>query len=198
MWVSGLSPDRLTDDVIDRLLFDGLEDRGEAGDCILVLGSNKAVQYRMPVALEAYRAGRAPRLLLSGGAADVTSQPEAEKMLAYALSQGVPREAVLLENQSANTVENMLCSLLVLQRSLWLNRVHSVLLTTTAFHMRRSLQIARYLFPEHIAIHPLPAQDQSTRRDNWMLSDKGRARATAEAQNIIRCVANGLFPDFEI
>ena len=197
MWVSELSLNPLTDEAIDRLLFEGLEDRGEAGECILVLGSNKAVQYRMPVAVEAYHAGRAPKLLLSGGAGDANSQPEAEKMLAYALSHGVPADAVLLEKTSQNTVENMLCSLLVLQRSLWLNRVHDVLLTTTAFHMRRSLQLARYLFPAHIAIHPLPAQDQSTRRDNWMHSEKGRSRAVAEAQNLIRCVENGLIPDFE-
>lgn len=40
--------------------------------------------------------------------------------------------------------------------------------------------------------------DTNTKRDNWMKHEKGRERATAEAANIIRCVNNGVFPDFEI
>lgn len=46
--------------------------------------------------------------------------------------------------------------------------------------MRRSLAIARYLFPKHIEIIPRPADDNNTRRDNWMSSDEGRNRAIAE------------------
>jgi hypothetical protein len=64
--------------------------------------------------------------------------------------------------------------------------------------MRRSLCIARYLYPAHIAVHPCPAEDRSTRRYNWMLSEKGRTRVMGEALNLIRCVQNGVFPDFEI
>ena len=69
---------------------------------------------------------------------------------------------------------------------------------TTACHMRRSLHLARYLFPAHIKVHPCPAQDTHTRPDNWKQTEQGRQRATAEAQNLIRCVRNGVFPDFVI
>jgi len=71
-------------------------------------------------------------------------------------------------------------------------------LVTATYHMRRSLAIARYLFPAHINIIPCPADDDNTNRDNWMKTDKGVERARGEALNIIRCVNNGVIPDFEI
>ncbi len=38
MWVSQITEDKLTNHVIDRLLFEGLRDNGEKADCIIVLG----------------------------------------------------------------------------------------------------------------------------------------------------------------
>ena len=88
MKVSQLTSDSLTDEIIDRLLFDGLEDTGERGDCILVLGSTKAVQYRVPEAAALYHAGRAPKVLMCGGAAE--GIPEAEQMRQRAQELGIP------------------------------------------------------------------------------------------------------------
>ena len=92
----------------------------------------------------------------------------------------------------------MLGSLMELQRSFWINRVKRVLLVTTNYHMRRSLALARYLFPEHIEVLPCPTDDNNTRRENWMESADGRKRVVDEVMNIVSCVENGLFPDFEI
>jgi len=201
MWVSKITEDNLTDEVIDRLLFAGLEDTGESVDCIIVLGSIKATKYRVPMAVNAYHAGRAKKIMLCGGAVrdfPEGKSSEAEHMYERVLELGVPKEDVILENASQNTVENMLCALLELQRTFWLNKVRKVLLITTTYHMRRSLALARYLFPEHIEVIPCPADDENTRRNNWMNSPKGMERAKGEALNIIRCVNNGVIPDFEI
>ena len=196
MLVSELTLDALTDSVLDRLLFHGLEDGGEKADCIIVLGSMKAVEYRVPVAVRLYHAGRAPKIMMCGGLAG--DAVEADRMAARAKELGVPAEDILLERSSVNTIENILFSMTELQRSFWLNRVKSLLLVTNPCHMRRSLHIARYLYPASIQVHPCPAEDTNTRRHNWMLTDKGRARVLAEAQNLMRCVQNGVFPDFEI
>lgn len=196
MLVSQLTEDRLTEEVLDRLLFEGLSDDGAKGDCIIVLGSRKAVEYRVPVAAALYHAGRATKMMMCGGEAEGII--EAERMRGRALELGVPEEAILLETHSQNTVENILFSMTELQRAFWLNRVNDLLLVTTPCHMRRSLHIARYLYPAHIRIHPCPAEDRNTRRSNWMLTEKGRERVLAEAKNLIRCAQNGVFPDFEL
>ena len=68
MWVSKITEKKLTNDVIDRLLYEGLNDVGENVDCIIVLGSIKASAYRVPVAVKAYLEGRSDKIMLCGGA----------------------------------------------------------------------------------------------------------------------------------
>ena len=201
MLVSQIKEEDLDIDVVDRLLFRGLEDTGENVDCIIVLGSIKAVQYRVPMAVDVYNAGRASKVMLCGGKMrDFSSGKctEAEHMYKAVLELGVAEEDIILEKESQNTVENILFALVELQRTLWLNKVRKVLLVTTAYHMRRSLAIARYFFPEHIDIIPCPANDNNTKRDNWMNAAVGIERAKGEAMKVVRYVTNGVIPDFEI
>ena len=201
MWVSTLTKETLTDDIIDRLLYDGLEDTGESADCILVLGSSKAAKYRVPLAADVYHAGRSDYIMVCGGTKwnfPEGTYTDADYMCEKLVSLGVPKEQIIVESNSRNTVENFLCALLELQRHLWLNKVHKVLLITTTYHMRRSLAIARYLFPAHITILPCPADDTNTPRDSWRNNEKGRERATKEALNLVQYIKNGVIPDFEI
>lgn len=74
MWVSEITEDNLSDEVIGRLLFEGINDDGEKADCIIVLGSIKATQYR------------------------------------------VPKESIIVESNSQNTIENLLYAMVELQR----------------------------------------------------------------------------------
>lgn len=201
MWVSKITEHDLTNEIIDRVLFEGIEDTGENVDCIIVLGSIKATKYRIPVAVNAYNAGRAKKIMLCGGALRKFPDGEyreAEHMYKRVTECGIPKGNIIVENTSQSTVENILCAMVELQRTFWLNNVKKVLLVTATYHMRRSLAIARYLFPVHIDIVPCPADDDNTNRDNWMNTPKGVERAKGEALNIMRCVKNGVIPDFEI
>ena len=79
-------------------------------DCILVLGSHDLrVAER---GAELYLKGWAPILIFSGGLGNLTkniwSEPEADKFAAMAMNLGVPAQAILIENRSANTGENIL------------------------------------------------------------------------------------------
>lgn len=55
--------------------------------------------------------GWAPRLVYSGGLGAITrhlwSEPEADQFARVAVAMGVPREHILIENQSTNTGENV-------------------------------------------------------------------------------------------
>ena len=87
-----------------------LDHRVEPSDAILVLCSHD-----MRVAergAELYLEGLAPLLIFSGGLGAITrgmwSEPEADQFARVALGMGVPAGAVLVENSSANTGENVL------------------------------------------------------------------------------------------
>lgn len=62
-------------------------------------------------AAELYLEGWAPLLIFSGGLGNVTrgvwTEPEADKFARIAIEKGVPAEAILIENQSTNTGENI-------------------------------------------------------------------------------------------
>lgn len=201
MWVSEITAENLTSEIADSLLFNGIEDDGGEVDCIIVLGSIKAYKYRVPVAAKAYLSGRSKKVMLCGGSIREFAEgqmSEAEHMHQYMLKLGIPEDSIILENNSQNTIENILYALVELQRSMWLNNVSKILLVTTAYHMRRSLHIARYFFPSHIEIHACPADDTATQRDTWMSTDVGVKRVNDEVFNIVNCVKNRVFPDFEI
>ncbi|MDE6642442.1 MAG: YdcF family protein, partial [Acetatifactor sp.] len=136
MWVSKITEENLTNDVIDCLLFEGLNDNGASVDCIIVLGSIRAAKYRVPVAAEAFFSGRSDKIMLCGGKIrdfSGESMAEADNMYEKALELGIPETSIIIEKNSQNTIENILCSLLELQRSMWLNKVKSVLLVTTTY-----------------------------------------------------------------
>ena len=82
----------------------------ERSDCVLALGSHDLrVAER---ASELYLDGFAPLLIMSGGLGNFTkdmwSEKEADKFAAIALQKGVPENAILIENKSTNTGENIL------------------------------------------------------------------------------------------
>ena len=83
--------------------------RLERADCIFALGSHDLrVADR---AAELYLQGLAPLMIMSGGLGNVTkgiwTETEADKFARIAIDKGVPAEAVLIENRSTNTGENI-------------------------------------------------------------------------------------------
>jgi uncharacterized SAM-binding protein YcdF (DUF218 family) len=87
-------------------------------DCILALGSHDLrVADR---AAELYLQGFAPLVVMSGGLGNFTqdmwTESEAEKFAAIAIRKGVPEEAILVENKSTNTGENIVYTQQLLQQ----------------------------------------------------------------------------------
>lgn len=81
----------------------------EKCDCILVLGSHDIrVAER---AAELFLEGMAPLVIFSGGLGrlteDMWTETEADKFARTAMEMGVPADAILIENKSTNTGENI-------------------------------------------------------------------------------------------
>ncbi|MGC4103830.1 YdcF family protein [Ferruginibacter sp.] len=89
----------------------------QKSDCILALGSHDLrVANR---AAELYLQGWAPLVVMSGGLGNFTqgmwTESEADKFAAIAKQSGVPEKAILVENKSTNTGENILFTQQLLQ-----------------------------------------------------------------------------------
>jgi uncharacterized SAM-binding protein YcdF (DUF218 family) len=88
-----------------------------------------------------YRAGKAERLLVSGGRAEAdTAVPsEATSMAALLIELGVPESAIWIEDRATSTRENCVHAKSILDS----HDVSDVLLVTSALHMRRAFATCR-------------------------------------------------------
>ena len=89
---------------------------------------------RIDIAAQLSLAGRAPKVLLSGGAleGDVS---EARGMAHAIRQQGVPETALILENSSRTTYENAAMT----EDQLKARGIGKILLVTSALHMPRAM-----------------------------------------------------------
>jgi uncharacterized SAM-binding protein YcdF (DUF218 family) len=102
------------------------------------LGDMNQQADRLLHAVRLFQAGKAPVIVLSGGARP-GARPEAQLMQEILQVMGVPEEAIVTEEASRDTYENALYSRTVLSR----RGIERVLLVTSAFHMRRAEAVFR-------------------------------------------------------
>lgn len=124
-----------------------LQDKLVKSDLILVLGSDDPrVAER---GIELWQKGMAPLILFSGGVGKLTEgmygMPEADYFAEMARKAGIPEEAILIEDESGNTGENITLSTALLEREKisW----SSVILIQKPFMERRTLAVFRNYFP---------------------------------------------------
>lgn len=125
-------------------------------DCILVLGAglkpdgtpNYMLKDRLDKGIELYRAGVAPKLLLSGDNGQ-EEYDEVNAMKEYALNAGVPQEDIFLDHAGFSTYESMYRA-----RDIFL--VKKAIIITQQYHQYRALYTARGLGIESWGVIPAP------------------------------------------
>jgi len=114
-------------------------------DCILVLGAgvwsggrpSHMLSDRLDVAIDAYNAGAAPKLLMSGDHGR-REYDEVNVMKDYALGEGVPSEDVFMDHAGFSTYESI-------YRARDVFMAKRVLIVTQEYHLYRALYVARSL-----------------------------------------------------
>lgn len=117
-------------------------------DFIFILGSNdvRVAQY----AAELYKRNLAPTLLFSGGVGRFTGEwavTEAELFAAAAMEKGVPEKAILIENKSTNTGENVRYSREILKKA-GIPEPVSLIALQKPYMERRTLATLQAQWPE--------------------------------------------------
>ena len=131
------------------------------GEVAIVLGAavigdapSQVFASRIDHAVALYHAGRARRILLTGGRSPEDTLSEAAAGAAYARAKGVPQAAILIEDRSRTTRENLANA----RKVLGADRRQPVLIVSDPLHMRRALGIA-----ESLGLEATPAPTPTTR-----------------------------------
>lgn len=127
--------------------------------CLLVMGSHdfRVAEYGARLFLD----GWAPMMVCSGGLGNFTreiwDEAEAVKFARVAEEMGVPRDKILIEDQSTNTGDNVLFTRELLDK----RSIHpdSMLLVHKPYMERRVLATFQTLWPEMLARVSSPAID---------------------------------------
>ena len=156
-------------DCITDFIF--VENKPTNVDVILVAGWSRPQLAEK--AIELYKKGYAPYILISGGANAKLKDWETE--FAYlkhiAISSGVPQDAILKEDQAKHTFDNANLSYKVLQNKNI--QAHKVILVCKAHHSRRALLTYQTAFAIKTQFIICPIFDErNIRRDNRFLDQK--------------------------
>lgn len=124
----------------------GSRDRAKVSDAIVVLGAaqywgkpSPVLRARLDHAVELWRRGMAPRLILTGGVGIGDTTSEAAVGRKYVMSAGIPDSAIWLETTGRTTRESLRSVAAMLRRD---NR-RAVILVSDPFHMLRLDILAR-------------------------------------------------------
>lgn len=130
---------------IYRIAAQGDLDEARPADAIVVLGAaqfngqpSTIFEARLEHAVDLWRRGVAPYLVVTGGKlpADITT--EAATARAWAMAHGVPEEAILGEYRGRNTLESLEGVEAIMAR----NDLHSAVFVSDETHMLRVLRMA--------------------------------------------------------
>ena len=146
---------------VASIAYGGCRDDGETADVALLLGSSPInCRERAECAAALYHSGRVRAIIPSGGVAwEVNGEmsTEASLMARILMENGVPEDAIIMENEAQNTAENMIYGSLQITRRVGIQNITSVCVVTSASHLRRSMELARLFLPRWIRLSGCPA-----------------------------------------
>jgi uncharacterized SAM-binding protein YcdF (DUF218 family) len=128
------------------IIWIGQRDDAGPADAIIVLGAaaydakpSPVFQERIRHGIELYQRGLAPKLIFTGGYGGAGARfSESQVARRYALRQGVPENAILIESISRNTHENLRQASALMQN----HDLHSAIIVSDPLHMARALRLS--------------------------------------------------------
>lgn len=198
MKLSQIDENNLNDTLIDKILFSVPKDDLKVGDCILVFGSFLEWKERMNLAIKLYNEGRAPLILVSGGACEIGEKKESLIMREYAIENGVNIENILVEDESLNTTENVLCSLLVLYRAKVLPKLKRILVVSGEHHIRRCMLTLSKYMPRGIQYSYCYLENGKLSKNNWFKNKDNKEKVYEEVRNTIKYIREGIIDDVDL
>ena len=152
------------------------QDEAIPADCIIVLGAgtngrtpNPVFRERLNHAVTLYKAGYSDIILLTGGYSPGNERSDAYIAGQYLRSLGIPESAILLEEQSTITQENLKFAKEIMES----HDLATAILVSDPLHMKRAMLMA-----DDYNIRAYPSPTPTTRYQTWKTKLPFLARET--------------------
>ncbi len=127
------------------ILYTGSTAKPQKSDALIVLGAQiwhrtpkMALLYRLEKALELYKSGYAPYIIVSGGQGKDEETSEADVMKQWLVEKGVDASKIFEEAKSTSTYENLKFSKEIMSK----NNFKSAIIVSNDFHIFRALRLS--------------------------------------------------------
>lgn len=149
----------------------------QADAIVVVSGDDDRIKH----AIDLYKKGYAPTLILSG-AARAGFSSNALVMQIEASRSGIPNEAVILEEKAYNTYENALYTKEIVLKQ----RMDNLILVSSPYHQRRVYETFKSVFrASGVKLQNSPSPYSTWKEDNWWKSDRELHLTQEEALKIL-------------
>ncbi len=119
--------------------------RDRSADCAIVLGAaawhdkpSPVLEERLNHAIDLYQNGKADFIILTGGYGKGAKHAESEVGSDYCVRMGVPEDALRVETESGNTIDNLREAKKIMKEEQW----NSALLVSDPWHLKRARRMA--------------------------------------------------------
>lgn len=168
-------------------------------DIGLLLGGKSMIPYRVNECIDLFNQGIIDKILISGGIGYTNidrKHPEAYKLRDILISNGIPPESIIIEDQSKSTIQNIEYSIDKLSEMFDLDKI-SIALITSDFHIKRCISLIRKKLNTNYLLE-CPVYDGKTDIHTWNNSILTRQTIIKEAINLVLLAKKGLIEDRDI
>jgi len=164
-------------------------------DLLFIFGTRRGVAETVDAAVDLWRRGLFRHALVSGGPTQGDSVTECTAIKAGLVAGGVPADAILEEHRAANTGENVIFSLPVIDAALGRANVHSVICLGKVCTARRYPMTLQRHWPEVEKMLAV-VNPYGTPVESWHTDPVFRDRVMSEWRKIEPYKAQGFIADW--
>ncbi len=162
----------------------------QPADLAFVFGTRSLLP--IEIAADLFRRGLAWYVVLTGGSrSDLGGLIEALAHQKALLERGVPEDHIILESESANTLENVVFALPKIAAKINIDSVTAVIAVAKWYHSRRCLMTLKPHLPEGVRYYVASYEPEGRSRSDWYMHEDGAMRVLHEWRCIPKYLAQG-------
>jgi uncharacterized SAM-binding protein YcdF (DUF218 family) len=169
----------------------------EPADLLFVFGTREDVELRAAGACRLWRAGLFRWSIVSGGVTPGSHLSECEIIKPAMVAGGIPADRILEEHRATNTGENVIFSLPVIEATLGLKNIRSVICLGNTWTARRYPMTLHRHWPE-VQKMLVTVDSFETPRPLWHTDPEFRRRVLAEWDKIEPYKARGFIAQWPV
>jgi uncharacterized SAM-binding protein YcdF (DUF218 family) len=149
------------------------------------------------IALRLYAEQLVPMIVATGGYNRKYGVMEAHHHGAILLQGGVPRDQIVAEDRSTNTLENVQFALPLIVQQLPLSQIRRVLVIAKWFHSRRAVMTLKRHLPPGVRYYPITYEPEGIGRQNWFREEAHRINVLRNWECLPSYLARGYLAEIQ-